>query len=238
MKPLHTLLVATLFIFPAEFALAFGVCETVSENPNELKHQIAEVAIERAPVKYHALVRETQLVMKGVGERLIPFAVDRQGPKTIVFPPAFAKVMCKIALATYLSLEGIQESDFAQAAKAAGNCFEVGHPQLKCLIGFSNDLAKRYEMAFSEQYDGHRQVAFNLYEFALRQVTMHEYAHHFLDHFNRVKAQTINRIDAELKADYWAITNGVQAGDPVSAMYYFFNGLADIELYTDKLIST
>lgn len=66
---------------------------------------------------------------------------------------------------------------------------------------------------------------------------MHEYAHHFLDHFDRIEANRVSRIDAEFEADYFAIMNGVQYGEPTSAMYYFFSAIADIEYYTDTLVT-
>jgi hypothetical protein len=66
---------------------------------------------------------------------------------------------------------------------------------------------------------------------------MHEYAHHFLDHFDRIAGGQIERIDAEFEADFFAIMNGVQHGEPVSSMYYFFAALADIERHTDALVT-
>ena len=63
---------------------------------------------------------------------------------------------------------------------------------------------------------------------------MHEYFHHFLGHVDRIRNNELSRIDAEFEADRFAITNGMQSRDPVSAMYYVFWGLAQKESYQKK----
>jgi hypothetical protein len=102
-------------------------------------------------------------------------------------------------------------------------------------VGFANELARRYGKAFAELPFDKQQTAFGIYLATLYQIMMHEYAHHFLDHFARIKAQKLTRVDAEFEADLFAVMNGIQAAEPASAMYYFFQGIADIERRTEKL---
>ena len=77
-------------------------------------------------------------------------------------------------------------------------------------------------------------MAVNLARSMLNQVVMHEFAHHFLGHGGRIAAQQLSRIDAEFEADLFAVTNGAQAGETVSALYYLFSPLADVEGRTSK----
>jgi hypothetical protein len=81
----------------------------------------------------------------------------------------------------------------------------------------------------------HRKTDFAIYKAALNQIVMHEFAHHFLDHLARIKGGKLARIDAEFEADLFAILNGVQAGEPASAMFYFFDAMAEIEQRTQIL---
>lgn len=231
------LLLVVMFVTAlSETTFAFDRCEAIFNNHDDLSRQIGETAVRQAPVKYYSLARSIKLVTKGHSETLIPFAGDQQGTKVVVFPPLFAKVMCNIALATFIVLEHEdQEGIFDQAAEAAAKCFDAGGSQKTCLVGFGDELAKQYRKAFAELPDEAQETAFSLYESALHQVAMHEYAHHFLDHFARIKTQKITRTDAEFEADLFAVLNGLQSADPVSAMYYFFGGVARIEHYTKKL---
>ena len=218
-----------------EVAFAFDKCETFPSDPVELSHEIAARVNKRAPVKYHPLVPTIKLVTSSLGEKLSPFADEQQGKKFIVLPPLFAKVACQIALAQFLRIEGIQEDAFDQASKAAANCFDAGGSQKSCIVGFANELARRYGKAFAGLPVDKQQTAFGIYAATLHQIMMHEYAHHFLDHFARIKAQKLTRADAEFEADLFAVMNGVQAAEPASAMYYFFQGIADVERHTEKL---
>jgi hypothetical protein len=235
MKFTRLLLVVFFITAFSEATFAFDICEEIVNDPDELSRVIGDAVILRAPVGYHSLARSIKLVTKGSGEKFIPFAADLQDTKFVVIPPVFAKAMCNIVLARFLSIEGIQQETFDQEASIAAKCLDAGGSQKECLVGFSNELAKRYRKAYSEQPDKHRNVAFGIYESTLNQVMMHEYAHHFLDHFARIRMQKITRVDAEFEADLFAALNGVQAAEPPSAMYYFFKGLADIERYTKRL---
>lgn len=218
-------------------SFAFIQCETPGNVPGDLSRYIGDTATRRTPVKYYSLVRSIEVISDDSGKTIIPFAANHKGKKVVVFPKAFAIAMCKIALATYLVIEGVQDSGFNQAAEIAAKCFTAGQPQKACLIGFGNELTRRYQTEFTKLDEKHQKTAFGIYQSALSQVAMHEYAHHFLDHFDRISSKTIARADAEFEADFFAVMNGVQDGDAASAMFYFFMGLAAIEHHTDKLVT-
>jgi tetratricopeptide (TPR) repeat protein len=110
-----------------------------------------------------------------------------------------------------------------------------GGSQTACLERFADDLSNRYAKAFAAQSAENKEGAVSMYTSALEQVVMHEYAHHFLGHFARIRSQKITRIDAEFEADMFAVLNAVQAAQPSSAMYYFFDGLAQVERHTKRL---
>jgi len=235
MKFARPLFVAILVMALAEASFAFDRCETLSHDPGKLSRELSTAAILRSPVKYHDLARSIRLETTNPGDTLTPFAADQQGTKFIVFPPLFANVACKIAFAEYLIADGIQRDAYDQAAEAAAKCFDAGGSQKRCLVGFANELARRYGNAFAGITPDEKEVAFSIYEATLHQIMMHEYAHHFLDHFSRIRVQQVTRVDAEFEADFFAVMNGVQSAEPPSAMYYFFNGLAEIERHTKKL---
>lgn len=237
MRLSHTLFAPLLFFGLAQFAMAFDRCETIGDDPEAFGRQISEESSYRTPVKYASLAREIKLVTNAPGEALMPFAAETGESKVIIFPVPFAKILCRIVHATFFEVEGTQERDFAQAAKNAGQCFEAGQLQKTCLTQFSNDLAERYKKVYLERSDGTKQGVFNFFSDALAQVAAHEYAHHFLDHFKRIKAKEISRIDAEFEADYFSMVNGVQHGEAAAAMFYLFKGLADIEQYTDASVT-
>ena len=95
-------------------------------------------------------------------------------------------------------------------------------------------MERIYSNSFATLPPGEADTAVNIYEAALYEVLMHEYFHHFLGHVDRIRNNELSRIDAEFEADRFAITNGMQSRDPVSAMYYVFWGLAQKESYQKK----
>jgi hypothetical protein len=214
--------------------LAFDMCNNIEINHHKLKKQITNTVHLRTPVKYLNLLQEIKLITAD-NRILIPYAAESEGLKILVFPSKFAKVMCQISLATLMKLEGISNNVYNQAANDAGKCFSEKKSETICLTDFGNQLAKEYHQAFSILSERRQRVAYILYESALNQVIMHEYSHHFLNHF---KQKGISRINAEFEADLFAIMNGLQTNEPSSAMYYFFNGLAEIEKHTLVLNTT
>ncbi|MEO0248593.1 MAG: hypothetical protein ABIN58_03405 [candidate division WOR-3 bacterium] len=169
------------------------------------------------------------MVTTGPSDGLIPFAAEQQGTKFVVFPALFAKVTCKIALAEFLINEGAQPEPFDQAAEAAAKCLDAGGSQRTCFVGFADELARRYGKAFAGLSADVKETAFGIHKATLYQIMMHEYAHHFLDHLARIRAQKVARVDAEFEADLFAVMNGILAAEPASAMFYFFNGISEIE---------
>ena len=233
MKRLLCWLAALPLVLAAQDALAFDACN-VASDPAHLGQELRDIATERSPVRYHELARSIRLITADTGDRLMPGGGEQQDIKFILFPASFVKATCEIALGTYMNIEGVEPDAFDQAARTAAQCRDAGGTQKACLIGFADELDRRYGKAFAALPAGQSQVAIGLYQATLHQIMMHEYAHHFLGHLDRIAKQQISRIDAEFEADLFAITNGVQGGEPVSAMYYLFSGLSDIENYSKK----
>lgn len=227
----------TSLIFFINYAYAFDVCETLGNDPEQLLRRITEKSIDRAPVKYHALARDIKIITNAPSETIIPFAVEIEDSKIIVLPIPFAKILCNLSYATFFDVEGIKSAAFNQAATSAGKCFESGGSQKSCLTQFSNNLSDQYKDLYIEQTDKVKETMRRIFYDALYQIVYHEYAHHFLDHFKRIKTKNITRPDAEFEADYFSILNATQGGQVPSAMIYFFNGLSKIEGYTDALVT-
>ena len=225
-------LAVTLLVGPA---LAFDNCDSLFKDSRQLAEDARNTAIARAPVRYRNMADSIRVVVDVPAATLIPFATEQQGTKIVVLPLAFARMACQMSLATFLKIENIQPENFDHASQIAARCLDAGKPRPACLLAFANELATRYRSAFARLPAGDQNVAVSLFYSALWQIAQHEYAHHYLEHASRLGANQISRIDAEFEADLFAITNGVQAGDAVSAMYYFFDGLADIESFTQKL---
>ena len=212
----------------AQGALAFEACDR-PVDPANLGRVWADQAAADSPVRYYELAHSIRLNTAYGGDRLMPAGGEELQTKYILFTPLFAKVVCKIALSTYLYVENVQPDVIDQAAQTAARCLDAGGTQKTCLIAFADELDERYSAAFASLPSDHAAVALTIYEATLQQIMMHEYAHHFLGHFG---PRQISEIDAEFAADLFAITNGVQRGEPPSAMDYFFGAIADIESYT------
>ena len=234
MKLLTLFFTILLFLPLAHRAMAADICSGVTEDPVELGGNMSRMAAMRAPAKYLELARGITVVTAVPGDALIPYATEQQGRKVIVFPPSFALTVCKMAFATYLHNSGVQNADFDQAAARAARCLDTVGSLRTCLIRFSDDLMLRYRPSLQQMSLQDQKTAFGIYQATLNQIAMHEYAHLFLDHFSRIRNHEIARIDAEFEADLFAVLNGVESGEPESAMYYFFDGMASIEQHTSK----
>lgn len=208
---------------------AFAPCDRLADNAARFADNARLEAIGRAPVKYLGVAEGIELRVDTGDEALIPYASERPGKKQVVLPLAFARLSCQMALATYLSNEGIGSQAYERAARRAAGCIDAGKAPRGCLIALGNELGAQLRGSFEQQPPVHRAVAEDLATQALWQVVQHEYAHHFLQHFARIGSRQTERIDAEFEADLYAITNGIQAGEAPSAMYYFFDGLALVE---------
>ncbi len=218
-----------------EVSFAQEICNSVSANSEELKREILESVLRRTPVKYHKLANEIRIIIEDSNESIIPTAVFVQGVKGVIIPRKFINILCSISHATYMYLEDPQNRNYDQEARVAADCLDNGNPLSNCLIGFSDQMMDKNSIAFSSLSGEEQNVAYVLFRSSLNQVMMHEFAHHYLNHFERISKNQITRIDAEFEADYFAIINGIIAADASSSMYYFFKVLADIEHYTNRL---
>lgn len=215
-------------------AFAFERCSAPLAAESAFGRDMGRAAIRRSPVKYNEIARGITLVTAAPGESLIPLAGEQQGTKFVLLTPLFAKVTCEVVLAQYIAIDVGDDAPLDQAARLAAQCLDQGGSTKKCLSGFGTDLARLYAKPWAALPAEHRELAYSVYHAALYQILMHEYAHHFLNHPARIRAQKVARIDAEFDADLFAIMNGVESGEAPSAMHYFFNGLARIEQQTKK----
>lgn len=235
MRTLPVIVVSLALSGAASAAHAFEICQTARDDPGALTEEIVATAVMRAPVKFHTAARAIAVTTAGADALLIPIAIDAQGTQAVIFPATFAKVACKIALASFLRLDGIGEVEFLDAVADAAECFDARRPRSTCLVGLADELERRYRDAFEATGADAQALASAIVQEVLDQVTLHEFAHHLLNHFGRMETGELSRLDAEFEADYFAIMNGVHAGRPPGAMFYFFNALADVETFTNTL---
>jgi tetratricopeptide (TPR) repeat protein len=216
-------------------ARAFERCDKWFASTDELRTFVFERAVRTAPKKYFDEARSIRIDIDRRSGKIIPVAeFDSDRRPIIVFPAAFPPILCKMALAFYLvNMDGdwqpAAEAAMAEAARAASKCVLSDKPQEICLKDYARDLERRYRAKFAALSAGHHATAYGIALEALGQMGKHEYAHHLLRHADRMGSGSIARIDAEFEADFYAVLNGVQAGEFPGAMSYFFDVMADME---------
>jgi hypothetical protein len=230
-------LLVLLATFLAGPAMAFDECDRNFQDPRRLAEDARKMALLRAPVRFREMAEAIKLVVGGPESASMPFATEQQGTRIVVVPKPFARIACQMSLSTFLTVGGAPPNRFDQAAHAAAKCLDTGNPMASCLSAFGSNLAAGYRDDFAEYSLEDRNVPLGIARGALWQVVQHEYAHHYLGHHAKLAAGQISRVDAEFEADLFAITNGLQSGDAPTAMFYFFDGLTQIESFTQKLSS-
>jgi hypothetical protein len=206
-------------------ALAFDRCDDLFADPQKLAAFLYERGVHDGPVRFFDRAQAIRVETGEAPGGLIPHAgLDAEGKPVIYYPLAFPPVLCRVALATYVVLDGDNWRPFAEASRDAAVCVDSGAGFDGCLQTFSRDLEADYRADLT---------ALGLD--ALGQIGVHEYAHLLLDHGRRIDEGGLARIDAEFEADLHAILNGTQIGEAPSAMFYFFKALADIESYSQTL---
>lgn len=209
-------------------ARAFDRCDTLFAAPGALKQFLLKEGVYAAPVKYFAQAKTLRIDTDG-GDRLIPFVrFDAQGQATLVYPSTFPAVACRLALATYLGFETTRVP-MTEAANESGQCIAANRPREDCIKAYAKDLERRYQASFAKLPDDKKGVAYQIVSDVIAQVAKHEFAHRLLNHAERTRSGKIARIDAEFEADFYAVLNGTQTGEIESAMYYFFDPLAEME---------
>jgi hypothetical protein len=228
------LAIAAICMSPVE-ARAFERCDKWFASTDELRTFVFERAVRTAPKKYFDEARSIRIDIDRRSGKIVPAAeFDSDRRPVIVYPAAFPPILCRMALAFYLvNMDGdwqpAAEAAMAEAARAAGKCVLSGKPREICLKDYARDLERRYRAKFAALSAGHHATAYGIALDALGQIGKHEYAHHLLRHFDRIGSGSIPRIDAEFEADFYAVLNGVQAGEFPGAMNYFFDVMADME---------
>lgn len=228
MRTVLALLVVTLPLISPSTARAFDRCDTLFATPDELKTFVLEEGVQSAPVKYFAKAKSIRIETERDG-RLIPFGTfDSQRNPIIVYPAIFPPVLCRLVLTTYLGIE--TDTDLlTEPARDAGRCIAANRPRETCITDYAKDLERRYRAAFAKEGEQSKRTAYGMVWSAIGQLAKHEFAHHLLNHQERIRSGEIARIDAEFEADYYAVLIGTETGEVPSAMYYFFYPLEAME---------
>jgi hypothetical protein len=188
-------------------------------------------------MRYYELARSIRIETEDASGRIIPLAtLDSDQRPVVVYPSAFPPVLCKMVLATYMALQGRDWDPMAEAARDAAACIDSNRPQATCLADYAAALERQYRAAFDAMPSG-QGTAYGIAQDALAHIAKHEYAHHLLEHRQRIRSGTLMRIDAEFEADFYALQSGAESGQVVSAMYYFFEPMADMESHSTVALS-
>jgi len=232
-------LIALIFLSLPHRAFS-DVCAAVASDPDELSQRLKDISVSRTPVRYFDAARRIEVVTRIANEGvMVPSAASVQGRKVIYFPPQFATLLCNVVVAEYLTIQNKQADFLDRASGDAATCLNTGGTQRMCLLRFAVDLSIQARKAIAalpaQEQRPTIDQALAFYDAALHQIVMHEYAHLLLNHLDRLQSHQMERIDAEFEADIFAILNGMQVGEPPSAMVYFFDPMASVERRTTKL---
>lgn len=223
-----------LMICPLQ-AAAFARCDSEYGDADQIRALLVDHAVYNAPVAHFDQASSIRIETGPAAGGLIPHAdLDAEGRPVIYYPAAFPPLLCRVVLATFLVNEG-DWKPFALAARDAAGCIDESQPFQSCLTGFGASLEQSYGESFAAGDPRRADLAYNIFTDAAAQIGIHEYAHHLLNHFQRIRDGEMARVDAEFEADFYTMQNAAQTGAVVSAMYYFFKGLADIEGHTTRL---
>jgi hypothetical protein len=226
---------------PPVEARAFERCDKWFASTDELRTFVFERAVRTAPKKYFDEARSIRIDIDLRPGKIFPVATfDSDRRPVIDYPAAFPPILCRMALAFYLAnMDGqpAAEAAMAEGARAAGKCVLSGKPRDICLQDYARDLERRDRAKFAALPAGHDATAYGIALDALGQIGKHEYAHHLLRHFDRISSGSIPRIDAEFEADFYALLNGVEAGEAPNAMIYFFEVMAKMEAKSEAMRS-
>jgi hypothetical protein len=238
MKILALMTLVVLTLLPTAFAS--NVCADIGGDPDELSQTLKAQSLSRSPVKYFDAARRIEVITQTSNEALMtPYAVNLQGRNVVYLPVQFTTLLCNVVVAEYLGIEKDQANFFDRASGDAATCLNTGVTQSVCLLRFANELSIESQKAIAalplKDQQTSRDQALAIYNGALHQIVMHEYAHLLLNHPKRLQAHQIQRADAEFEADIFAILDAIQIGEPSFAMHYFFGPIATIESRTTKL---
>ena len=211
---------------PLDAAYGFDRCGTFYAAPGVLRALLVDKVVRNTPMKYFAQANAIRLEIDSQSG-LIPHATF-DPDAVVVFSPAFPPLLCRLALATFLELLDKIEP-MKQASHAAYDCRASTRQFDDCLVKYGNDLERLYRADFTALNQHLQHNAYEIALDALVQVGRHEYAHHLLRHRDRNTSGELARIDAEFEADFYAVQNGVQTGEPPPAMFYFFEPMARME---------
>lgn len=226
-------------IFTAFFLLvnsasnAYQECNEISFDQNFKETVLKSNLQHRIPVRYLKDSLDIRLNIASNTDAFFPTTYPESN--LIVLSQDFLKLACQLVLTEFLYINDIKLDIIDQSARNAATCLEQNKPANTCLMTFGQQRASAYKESFNQLPEQHKVTALGLFKASINQILIHEYAHIFLDHLPRINQGKVKRIDAEFEADFFAVINGVQEAEPASAMYYFFQSIADIQYYTNRL---
>jgi len=123
-------------------ARAFERCDKWFASTDELRTFVFERGVRSAPKKYFDEARSIRIDIDRRSGKILPAAeFDSDRRPVIVYPAAFPPILCRMALAYYLVVDG-DAQPAAEAARAAGKCVLSGKPREICLKDYARDLER------------------------------------------------------------------------------------------------
>lgn len=217
-------------------AIAFEACEGKNAN-EELLSDALDMSRRNTPAIYRAVNRSISVELSN--DEALPFPLARQkGEKRlIVVPDGFATLSCKFVHATFLNHERTNDPGLRQEAAHAAQCLQHQFSLLSCLKAMANSLSSHYASQYESQKEKTKKLIIDMSRASLSDILMHEYAHHYLNHFARLRSGEISRQTAEFEADLFAVLQGVREHGYSTTMYYIFHPLDNISAFTKLLDS-
>jgi hypothetical protein len=207
-------------------SLAFEACAIEKLSVPSLHKQISEFVLLSVPAKYLDVAQAIELQVPEREPKLIPYARwdPNTGKRIVVISQEFAQVLCRVAIATALWIDDVGIEQFKRTATETAGCIAKKSPFRDCLVSHAKALETVLKPEMAKMPKKTQDIYEYLFRSALRQIALHEYAHHLHDDFKR--GGTIRRKDAEFEADLFAVSIASVDVEPPSAQYYFFKPLA------------
>lgn len=218
-------------------AKAFTPCERIATASDQTLESARILALKSTPVQYLPIFESIKVEVDTRGRIPFPLAKMEDGRRTILIPDRFPQTSCKLAIGVFLHIADSRDRIFPQLAREAAQCLDRGGGPGSCLEAMADRASERYGKAFTSLDMGSRTSVETITKATLSDILMHEFAHHYLKHFERIRSQEISREDAEFEADLFAALRGVQEHGIPSSMHYFFYALDSIGAFTKALES-
>lgn len=220
---------ALVLIFLGAPANAFEECHKLPDA-SALRESISRLIVLWTPARYFEELQAIQLLMPERSDALTPYAAfDTHGQPIVVVSLEFYSILCRFVLATSYIAEHPTSDVIDPVRNEIARCLQRGERFRACLNAYALALDKQFESQYAVISDDDKSLNELILSNALGQIVLHEYAHFFFDHHQRIQRGEIKRIDAEFEADFFAITQSAENVAYPWAMAYFFKTMSGIE---------